>query len=169
MKSKDSKHYHKHKKSTSKKSYRSMILAGVIIIGAIIGVLFWKNSNTSQGIDKSNSSSSPANSSVPTDKELLVGRWARTDSEGAYVIEIKSAGADGKLDARYFNPNPINVGSAAWQKNANNLVVVIELQDMNYPGSTYTLNFFPSGNRMTGNYYQAVEGINYNVEFVRMP
>jgi hypothetical protein len=85
------------------------------------------------------------------------------------VIEIRSASADGKLDARYFNPNPINVGSAAWQKNANGLVVVIELQDVNYPGSTYTLNFFPSENRMAGNYYQAVEGANFDVEFVRMP
>jgi hypothetical protein len=167
MKRKDSKQQNKQKKSTSKESYRSLILVGVIIIGAIIGVLFWKNSNTSQRVNKSTNTSLTENSSVAADKELLVGRWTRTDSDGAYIIEIRSASAEGKLDARYFNPNPINVGSAAWQKSANGLVVVIELQDVNYPGSTYTLNFFPSENRMTGNYYQAVQGQNFDVDFVR--
>ena len=81
--------------------------------------------------------------SVPagTEKDLLVGRWVRTDSNGGYTLEIKTASADGKLDAGYFNPNPINVSRAEWQKKEGSLVVVVELRDVNYPGSTYTLNF----------------------------
>jgi len=46
------------------------------------------------------------------------------------------------------------------------LVVVVELRDVNYPGSTYTLNFNRAENSMTGNYYQAVEGTNFDVAFV---
>ena len=40
----------------------------------------------------------------------LKGRWVRQD--GDYMIEIKSVGADGKLEAGYFNPRPIHVGKA---------------------------------------------------------
>jgi len=148
------------------KSNRIWWMLVVIVLAATIGVISWKNRDVNQNISKS-TSTPPSQAQTKTDQDLLVGRWTRTDSEGAYVIEIKSASSDGKLDARYFNPNPIKVGRAEWQKKNNNLVVVVELRDVNYPGSTYTLNFILSENRMTGNYYQAVEGANFDVEFVR--
>jgi hypothetical protein len=40
--------------------------------------------------------------------ERLRGRWLR--DSGGYVIEIRSVGAGGKLEAAYFNPGSIHVG-----------------------------------------------------------
>ncbi len=140
----------------------------IVMVIAAMAIVFWRNYTASK--NKKSLSSSPSSANVPAqaDQHLLIGRWTRTDSDGAYVIEIKSASSDGKLVASYFNPNPIKVGRAEWQKKNNILVVVIELRDVNYPGSTYTLTFIPGENRMTGNYYQAVEGTNFDVEFIRI-
>ena len=35
------------------------------------------------------------------------------------------------------------------------LKLFIELRDVGYPGSTYTLTYLPAGDRLTGVYYQA--------------
>ena len=151
------------KKTTSNsKSNRSLWILGLVVVAVAIGTFVWRNKNNQ------NTKSSTLSAIVPkANQELLVGRWVRTDSEGNYIIEIKSAAVGGKLDAHYFNPNPIKVGRAEWQQKNGSLMIVVELRDVNYPGSTYTLNFIPSENRMTGNYYQAVEGTNFDVEFVR--
>lgn len=148
-----------------KKSHLWMVV--VVIVVASVGGVLWGTHNAGKGMNSSGSASSPAYTPTKSDKDLLVARWVRVDSEGNYIIEIKSATADGKLDARYFNPNPIKVGRAEWQQKNGSLMIVVELRDVNYPGSTYTLNFIPSENRLTGNYYQAVEGANFDVEFVR--
>jgi hypothetical protein len=161
------KQHHKPKTTPETKKKSPMWMVIVVIAVASIGGILWRNYNVAKDTNSSASSSTSANAPAKSDKDLLVGRWTRTDSDGAYVIEIKSAGADGKLEASYFNPNPIKVGHAEWQKKNNGLMIVVELRDVNYPGSTYTLNFIPSENRMTGNYYQAVEGANFDVEFVR--
>ena len=97
--------------------------------------------------------------------EKLKGKWLRPD--GGYILEIRSATAEGKLEAGYFNPGPINVARAEWQRKDGNLQVFVELRDVNYPGSTYTLKFSDSEDRMTGNYFQAAQGENFAVEFVR--
>jgi len=73
--------------------------------------------------------------------ERLVGRWLRPD--GGYVVEIRSAQVDGRLDAAYLNPRPINVSRAEWRRDGGGLRVFIELRDVNYPGSTYTLGYVP--------------------------
>jgi hypothetical protein len=170
MKNKSTNKPHHKPKSipVTKKKSSFWIVLKVIAIASMGGVL-WHIYNTGKGTTSSTSSPSPANVPAKSDIDLLaglVGRWTRTDSDGAYVIEIKSATADGKLDASYFNPNPIKVGHAEWQNKNGKLVVVVELRDVNYPGSTYTLSFHPKENRMTGNYYQAVEGANFDVEFM---
>jgi hypothetical protein len=159
--------HHNPKASPAAKKKNPLWMVILVIAVASIGGVLWRNYNTDKSNTNSTSISAPSTVPAKADKDLLVGRWTRTDSDGAYVIEIKSAGSDGKLEANYFNPNPIKVGRAGWQKKNNILVVVVELRDVNYPGSTYTLNFIPTENRMTGNYYQAVEGTNFDVEFVR--
>jgi hypothetical protein len=164
IKNKTTNKQHLRKKETpGKKSKYSWAIFGVVILAPVVGVIFWMNRDVGQ---LSKSSTPPAQMQTKIDQNQLVGRWVRTDSEGNYIIEIKSA-ADGKLDASYFNPNPIKVGRAEWQQKNGSLVIVVELQDVNYPGSTYTLNLLPAQDRLTGNYYQAVEGTNFNVEFVR--
>lgn len=96
---------------------------------------------------------------------VLIGRWVRAD--GGYVIDVRSASAGGKLDAGYYNPRPIKVARAEWTNKDGMLRVYIELRDINYPGSNYSLQYDPVGGRLAGNYYQAVQGTNFKVEFVR--
>jgi hypothetical protein len=74
---------------------------------------------------------------------------------------------NGTLAAQYFNPNPINVGKATWEESNGSLKIIVELRDMNYPGSTYTLNYLPDRDMLAGEYYQAVEGLTFYVEFTR--
>ena len=98
-------------------------------------------------------------------QNLLTGNWVRTDY--TYLIRVSKVNNDGTLDAKYFNPNPINVESAGWEETYGNLKITVVLKDINYPGSKYTLNYLPDRDMLAGDYYQAVEGINFYVEFVR--
>jgi hypothetical protein len=99
--------------------------------------------------------------------DKLQGKWLRPD--GGYILEIRSATAEGKLEAGYFNPKPIHVATAEASREGETVKVFIELRDVNYPGSTYTLSYQPATDRMTGNYFQAALGQNFEVEFVRQP
>jgi len=95
----------------------------------------------------------------------LIGKWIRSD--GGYTIEIFSVGKDGKLDAGYFNPNPIHVDKSEWKISENILYLRVILKDINYPGSTYVLRYNPDNETLAGNYFQAVEKTNYDVIFTR--
>jgi hypothetical protein len=97
----------------------------------------------------------------------LVGRWLRPD--GDYVLEIRSVVESGKLEASYLNPNPIHIASAGASKAGEALRVDIELRDVNYPGSTYTLTYDPARDELQGLYYQAALQRLFPVVFVRMP
>ncbi len=80
------------------------------------------------------------------DPQRLIGRWVRPD--GGYILQILEAGVAGTLKAGYFNPRPINVGKAEWRINGGALTVFVELRDVNYPGSTYTLQYDPVSDRL---------------------
>jgi hypothetical protein len=41
------------------------------------------------------------------------------------------------------------------------------MRDVNYPGSIYSLNYLPDRDILAGEYYQAVEGLTFYVEFAR--
>ena len=97
--------------------------------------------------------------------ERLVGRWVRPD--GGYVLDIRSAQADGRLDAAYLNPRSIKVSRAEWRREDGRLLVFVELRDANYPGSTYNLRYVPDKDRLVGAYYQVVQRQTFDVEFVR--
>jgi hypothetical protein len=97
----------------------------------------------------------------------LIGKWLRPD--GGYVLEVRMVASDGKMDAGYFNPNPINVSRAEASRDGGVLKVFVELRDVNYPGSTYTLRYDPGKDAMEGVYYQAALQESYDVAFVRMP
>ena len=99
------------------------------------------------------------------DKNLFVGDWIRTDA--SYLIKIRKVNNDGSLEAQYFNPKPINVESANWEESYGNLKIIVILRDVNYPGSKYTLNYLPDRDILAGDYFQAVQGLNFYVEFVR--
>jgi hypothetical protein len=98
------------------------------------------------------------------DEGKLLGNWVRTDSP--YEIRILEFRSDNTLLAGYFNPKSINVGKATWSK-AETIYVYVELQDANYPGSNYLLKYIPEQDMLTGKYFQAVEGVTYDVSFSR--
>lgn len=114
---------------------------------------------------------SPAAAAVPnavtntTSENLLNGNWVRPD--GGYVIEIRGARSDGRLDAYYFNPRPINVARAEWRRENDGLHVFMELRDQNYPGATYKLRYFPQPDQLAGEYYQPVYQQTFDVQFIR--
>jgi hypothetical protein len=98
--------------------------------------------------------------------EVLQGRWLRPD--GGYIIQVKSVDSGGKMDAGYFNPRPINVSKAQATKDGSKMKVFVELSDVGYPGSTYTLSYDPKEDVLRGVYYQAVVKQSYDVYFTRM-
>ena len=138
-----------------KKNKTIYIIAAAATILVVV-VLILLTSKT-QDIDSSNGK--------VVDNNLLIGSWVRTDAN--YLIKINKVNDDGTLEAQYFNPNPINVGKANWEESHGNLKITVELRDVNYPGSTYTLNYLPDRDILAGEYYQAVEGLTFYVEFAR--
>jgi hypothetical protein len=104
-------------------------------------------------------------SSAQAEAQRLVGRWVRPD--GGYVLELREIKKGGSLTAAYFNPRPINIGRAEWKRKDSKLTVFVEFRDINYPGSTYTLQYDPASDRLQGTYFQAVERQTYNIEFLR--
>ena len=99
------------------------------------------------------------------DPKLLEGRWVRPD--GGYILELKNIKDDGSLTAAYFNPRKINVSQTFWSMNEEKIALFVELRDINYPGSKYILRYDPATDRLTGNYFQAMERQTYAVVFLR--
>jgi hypothetical protein len=112
-------------------------------------------------------SSPPDKTPVEVDPGKLVGNWLRPD--GGYVIEILNVHEQGTLEARYLNPRPINIARAEWKVEDNRLKIYIKFDDVNYPGSIYTLDYFPDRDLLIGAYFQAVQQQSYYVEFIRKP
>ena len=94
----------------------------------------------------------------------LQGRWIRTDAP--YVIELSYA-QDGSLQAAYFNPRPIHVGKTETAEQDGLVQILIELQDVKYPGSTYVLTYDRPKDILKGIYFHPVSRQSYNVTFVR--
>jgi hypothetical protein len=100
------------------------------------------------------------------DPVQVVGRWMRTD--GGYILQLSSPTFDGRLAAAYFNPRPINVSRSEWVIEDGTLLVLVELHDQGYPGSTYTLAYQPDTDRLVGVYFQAAAQQRFEVVFQRM-
>ena len=126
-------------------------IVGVILLAVVVvvGYRLWEENAAAPGQDPS----------------TLVGRWLRPD--GGYVLELSDPAPDGLLKAAYFNPRPINVSRAEWKVQGDHLRAFVELRDVNYPGSTYTLTYRPATDRLVGIYFQAVLRQQFDVEFAR--
>ena len=138
-----------------KKNKAIYISAAAIIILIVVFIIMFTN----------NSEDALQSNKKAADKNLLIGDWVRTDA--GYLINIEKVNEDGTLEAQYFNPKPINIGKANWEENHGNLTITVELRDANYPGSKYTLSYLPDRDVLAGDYHQAVQGLNFYVEFVR--
>jgi hypothetical protein len=122
-------------------------------------------SSVTRSVNEANTAN-PAAVGNNTELQKLKGRWRRPD--GGYIMAINSIAESGAVDAAYFNPYPIHVGNAVASRNGNVAKLFVELRDVNYPGSTYSLSYDPSGDRLQGIYYQAVEQQSFEVVFERM-
>lgn len=98
--------------------------------------------------------------------QKLIGQWERPD--GGYVLEIRSVGPDGKLDATYSNPSPIHVSRAAAYREGDKTKVVVELTDVNYPGCVYQLDLDEAHDQLYGTYFQAAMRETFDVTFARL-
>jgi hypothetical protein len=147
-----------------------VILAGVcLVLAALVGVFTEKKSGVESSTHQADHKSVDSkNTSANKQRDLLklVGRWIRTD--GGYVIEIRNVDIEDKMEAFYYNPRPINVSVAKAHWSGSGTKVFIELQDAGYPGSTYTLDYDPGNDALTGSYFQAVVKQEFDVVFVRM-
>ena len=121
----------------------------VLVVVVAVGYRFWEKTAATSG----------------PDPLKLSGRWLRPD--GGYILELSDPAPEGLLKAAYFNPRPINVSRAEWKSQEGRLSVFVELRDVNYPGSTYTLYYDPAVDRLKGIYFQAALQQQFEVEFER--
>ena len=56
---------------------------------------------------------------------------------------------------------------ANWKFKDERLFFYVELRDVNYPGSNYTLMYRAANDVLWGSYYQAVQKLTMDVSFVR--
>ena len=139
----------------------SAVLGLAIATGFIIYNL--RQTDTDQATP---SASGELKTGVFGDFDKLIGRWRRAD--GGYIIEIRRIGANGRMDAAYYNnPNPINVSRAEASLKEGVPQVFVELQDAGYPGSIYTLTYRPRQDMLYGIYFQATIKQTFEVVFVR--
>jgi hypothetical protein len=141
---------------------RDLFLTGFLVAISCTGAMFWPIGQMVFG----ESANPSKQTQVQTDLQRLEGRWVRPD--GGYVLDLREIKKDGSVTAAYFNPRPINVFRTEWNRKQGVITVFVELRDVNYPGSTYTLQFDPKSDRLKGTYFQAVEGQTFNIEFVRV-
>jgi hypothetical protein len=118
---------------------------------------------TSQTPPSKPAATSTATSNVSLD--VLEGAWVRPD--GGYLILIKKVGANGQLEASYFNPQPLPFAKAQVSRDGTAVRLAFELQAGGYSGSTYDLVYDPASDRLNGVYYQAVAKQRYDVYFTR--
>lgn len=97
--------------------------------------------------------------------DVLEGAWVRPD--GGYLILIKKVGANGQLEASYFNPKPLPFAKAQATLDGATVRLVFELQAGGYSGSTYDLVYDATNDRIKGIYYQAVMKQKFEVFFTR--
>ncbi len=145
---------------------RGRMLAAALLVAAA-ALLAWANWRQPEQPAQSPSKpvASSAASPAPQAYAALVGEWLRAD--GGYVLAVSGVAADGKVAASYFNPRPINVARAEAKLEGALVGLFVELRDVNYPGSTYTLAYDAATDQLKGIYYQAAQGAQYEVAFSR--
>jgi uncharacterized protein (DUF2147 family) len=149
-----------------------VVLLTAVCAATLAGYYFFRNRTGAERSEAPAAATGPATSQADSQEathgfQPLIGRWRRPD--GGYVIEIRGIDAAGRIDAGYFNPRPINVARADASRDGDGLKLFIELQDVGYPGATYTLTYNPRQNVLEGLYYQPAAGQTFEVVFFHLP
>ena len=148
-------------------NFRKQIVIFLSTVIAVIGFSCNQAEEKGETIETGSSTNEPVAERTRklVDSSLLVGEWIRTDAP--YEIKISELSGNGVLKVGYFNPRSINVGKATWSPSDGAIKIYIELRDVNYPGSNYNLTYFSGNDTLVGKYFQAVEGVTYDVGFSR--
>ncbi len=142
-------------------------MLALIVAGIALGVWAMNRSSSGAGVAPT-PAAPPSSSASPAEvRQRLVGRWRRPD--GGYVLSIKSIAEDGKVDAAYNNPRPINVGKASVTDEGGRTLLHVELRDRLYPGSYYTLTYDQAQDRLVGDYHHLGINQTFDVIFERLP
>ena len=145
-------------------------LVSVAVVGMLCVTSCQKGSKESAAAEVAATVTPPpktASAAVPEPVQKLLGKWLRSD--GGYVLELRSAEISGVLQAGYFNPKSINVSRAIWMQGGTGFQVVVELNDVGYPGATYVLSHDAQSDRLVGKYNQPAMQQSFDIEFVRQP
>jgi hypothetical protein len=149
------------------------LIVAVVAVVAALGFWGWKSrqagtsSPTPTPLDPPATNLPAVVAETKPDFRKLKGRWLRPD--GGYIVDVRDVEESGRMDVAYFNPRPIHVARAEASRDGALMKVFVELQDVNYPGSTYTLTYDAATDRLAGNYFQALLRENFDVQFVRQP
>jgi hypothetical protein len=141
-------------KRRGSRSTRWIVIAAVIAVAA--ATMWWLRTDHRGGA---------SNLESPESVQKLLGSWQRTDA--GYVIDIRSIGRDGAVDAAYLNPSPIHVSQARVSDAGGSLELFVELMDVGYPGATYRLRYNAEYDALVGLYHQPTAGQDFEVAFVR--
>jgi len=149
-----------------KRRTAALVSVGIAAV-VVVSLVLWGINTSGDSLSAASQAVSALQTTVTApDFQTLVGRWVRMDTP--YVIEIQSASQDGTLQAAYYNPRSINVSVAEARDKDGTLEVFVELRDVNYPGSTYTLTYDRARELLIGVYFQAVMQQKYDVAFRRL-
>ena len=118
---------------------------------------------TAPGKEPSANADRPAGSGV--DFRKLVGQWKRTDRD--FRIVIQRIDADGRMDAAYINPRPINISLAEAFQEGDTVKIYIVLWDEGYAGGTYELTYLLKRDALSGTYHPPTTGKRFPVVFTR--
>ena len=146
-----------------------MIIWAALLSVAVVVLwdrLFLTDEPAPDGLPQMQADERNAQTHTPEVLTSLLGRWQRLD--GGYILDIKAVHDDGKIDATYLNPRPINISKAEAITKAGHVIVVVTLQDRGYPGNLYTLTYDPHADRLEGVYHHRGLKQKFDVEFSRM-
>jgi hypothetical protein len=143
------------------------VLAAVLVVAAAAALawLAWQPAASTPMPTTAADPGTPPPPAAAGAYAALVGEWVRPD--GGYVLAVSRVAADGTATASYFNPRPIHVARAEAKREGEHIGLFVELRDVNYPGSTYSLAYDSATDQLRGVYYHAVQGAQYEVEFSR--
>lgn len=142
-------------------------LAGIALLSGLTacGKSETKSPAAATGAPVATPAAMPAPAAVPAEVKKVLGRWMRAD--GGYVLELRGADMSGVVDAAYFNPKSIKVSRAIWMRGGAGLQVMVELNDVGYPGATYVLSHDGQTDRLVGKYTQPQMQQTFDIEFLR--
>lgn len=146
--------------------WRILAVLGVASLAVALAWTTWRpTSRPAAASPPARAPQASPTSAAAQDFGVLLGEWTRPD--GGYVLSVSQVAPDGKATVGYYNPRPIRVSRAEARREGDLVGLFVELSDVNYPGSTYTLGYDAASGQLKGIYFQAVQRVQYEVVFVR--